>query len=181
MLYGPLRKLLKLSLFSVLVRNRWVVGILAIGMLWMVIPLCLYLWTFTMQHWGKAVDHKEVDHLIHVVDGVAMLFITIGVIFESRSILRPTGQAVDEYEARLDHHAESEGLEILVAGLAMETLTEVLDMPNDLVNSSTHEAAFAAGILLMVVYAVLCTLDLALGSLVRRYLLPPGETSPAAH
>lgn len=183
MLYGPLRKLLRLSLFSVLVRNRWIVGLLAVGMLWLVVPLCLYLWQFTVQHWGKAVDTKEVDHLIHVVDGVASIFVAVGVIVESRSIYRHmVGGAPpsDEYEARLDHHAEGEGLEILVAGLAMETLTEVLDMPDDLVNTRSLEAFFAAAILFFTVYAVLCTVDLALGSLYRKYLLS-SETPEKAH
>lgn len=170
---GFLRKLFRLSIFAFLVRNRWVVGLLCVGLLLFVIPLCAYLYQFTAQHWRARVTKEEVDHLIHVVDGVASLFVALGVIIESRSILRHSYHATppaDDYEAKLDHHAEGEGLEILCAGLMMEVLTEVLDMPDSMVNVQTWEFAFSGAILIFAIYALICCVDLAIGSLVRKYL-----------
>lgn len=108
-------------------------------------------------HFFSKMSPEEIDHMNEILDGIAGVFVAIGVLMEEReTILKISGakpRSNDEYLNEVAHH---NGMGLLLIGLFMELISLMIESPKNIVNTSGIEMyLYIIGFIVIVIAALI--------------------------
>lgn len=139
---------------------RWLMRVLlsavAIGLIDILIfiPLVLAIIDLSRDLW---LGH-ELRELLEIVEGMGVILIGWGVALEERGELREifglAGAPDEAWQAHVDHSCKSIGIGLLVFGLFAEMCTQVIRLPNRIINTEGfNEALVGVGLVFLAICA----------------------------
>jgi hypothetical protein len=109
----------------------------------------------------RVLTPEEVHSVTTTLNGIAGMFVALGVLYEERAdILKLTNAVETHREHYLNHVAHSDGMGLLVLGLFIEILTISIEIPNKILDTSHVETGLLIASFIMVVIAVIIQLGL---------------------
>jgi hypothetical protein len=105
-------------------------------------------------------NSEEIDHMNEILDGIAGVFVAIGVFMEERETILKISKAntrhLDEYLNEIAHH---NGMGLLLIGLFMELISLVIESPKNVIDASGIEKYLYVVGFVLILFAVLIILD----------------------
>ena len=96
------------------------------------------MWGFI--HFLSDMNQEEIDGMNEILDGIAGIFVAIGVLMEEReTILKISGATLKPNDGYLNEVAHHNGMGLLLIGLFMELISLMIESPKNIVNTSGIE------------------------------------------
>lgn len=101
-------------------------------------------------------EKQAVEEMLKVVGGTGTIMVTYGIVLEEREALMHIFGCYPKHktpnQCLTDNICSDAGILLLVIGLLVEVLTEIVEIPDAIVNTKGHESViFAAGGFLLVI------------------------------
>lgn len=108
------------------------------------VPIMLSIVDFLTLYWGADPPQNKIIELQETTDGIATIFVMLGVFLESRETLfnivnKHLGSTQEALEHKLNKLSINYGVGFLINGLLMEIGTAYLNIPDHIINSNGHE------------------------------------------
>lgn len=117
-------------------------------------PILISIFDFFINKLSNSTSRTSVPDLITATDGIATLFVGLGVFLESRNtITRIAWKRLPpkdpELQEKVNKLSENYGVAVLINGLLMEIGTQFISIPNSIINTD-HYNNFILGLCLLI-------------------------------
>ncbi len=104
----------------------------------------------------KEISGHGFEHINITLNGIGAVLISLGVLMESReTITRMTKTKMNKLQEYLNDSAEYCGMGLLLAGLFIEILAVIIEVPNDLVNTVGIEIYLYSACVLLIILSII--------------------------
>jgi hypothetical protein len=115
---------------------------------------------FGFIHFFSEMNQDEIDGMNEILDGIAGIFVAIGVLMEEReTILKISGSSPKPNDIFLNEVAHHNGMGLLLIGLFMELISLMIESPKNIVNTSGIEKYLYILGFLIILFAGLIKID----------------------
>lgn len=133
-------------------------------------PILIALFDYFMDKIMGISNKTSVSDMIDASDGVATLFVGLGVFLESRSTITKIAwkrkpPADIELQEKVNRLSENYGVAILINGLLMEIFTQYITIPDSIINTNKYN-----DIVLAFCLAICITTFISLWTLMNKYI-----------
>lgn len=142
------------SYVYIMITSRVALLIMISAISYMSIPILIAISDFFIDKITNTTNRTSVPDLIEATDGIASLFVGLGVFLESRNtITRIAWKRLPpkdpELQEKVNKLSENYGVAILINGLLMEIFTQYITIPDSIINTNEYNNIIL-GICLMI-------------------------------
>lgn len=128
------------------------------------VPMFLEQFYFVKSHWGMVPSEHDIGEIEGLIDGFGGILVAAGVFLEERETLRslsihPKIPETNQTQLYLNEVAHHNGMGILLLGLFIEIGTQILEMPERVINSDGIEVYILTGCLVLSAFALIIMID----------------------
>jgi hypothetical protein len=115
---------------------------------------------FGFIHFISDMNNEEIDNMNEILDGIAGVFVAIGVLMEERETIQKVAQShVKPYDGYLNEVAHHNGMGLLLIGLFMELISLMIESPKNIVNTHGIEIYLYIFGFVIILFAALIQID----------------------
>jgi hypothetical protein len=151
-----------LNRIFLLITSREIMILLGLIIIVTSIPMVIEQVHFIRNYWNLKFDDHAINELEELIDGLGGILVAGGVFFEERETLRKMALGSEETAAlqhRLNTVSHHNGMGILLMGLFMEIGSQVIEIPERIVNTDGVELKIFIACCIFSILALLIMFD----------------------
>ncbi|MES2558860.1 MAG: hypothetical protein V4590_03925 [Bacteroidota bacterium] len=151
-----------LNHFFLFITSRELLILMGLIIIGTSVPMFIEQFLFIKHCWGTIPQDALIGEMEELIDGLAGILVAAGVFFEERETIRKLATRKEETHSRQLYHneiAHHNGMGILLIGLFMEIGSQVLEMPQRVINTDGIEMHIITLCFILSIFAFVILLD----------------------